>query len=96
MRASDPITPTVKAPGRLAIGAKTVTVKTGNPGLTVCLWKGEEVYSVATTDEGGRAKLSITTRTEGDLLLTVSGPSENTVTRSIEVGKKTAKPRWFK
>lgn len=85
MRARDPITPTVEAPERLARGAKDVTIDVGVPALTVCLWKGEEVYAVTTTDAAGKATIHVEAASAGTLLLTVSGPSVNTVTRSIAV-----------
>ena len=105
MRANDPVTPTVSAPKRCTVGSQSVTVNAGTPGLTVCLWKGDDVYQVATTNPRGIAKLAVAPSTRGELLLTVSGPSVNTVTRTLPVGPasaadskpaRTKKPRWFK
>ena len=93
MRARDPITPTVKAPERLALGVQTVTVEAGAPGLTVCLWKGDEVYAVETTDAAGKVAVEIEIQSAGALLLTVTGPSANAVTRTLTVGASPAKTR---
>jgi hypothetical protein len=98
MRAQDPISPSVKAPKALALGSKTVKVKTDAPGLTVCLYKAGDVFAVQTTDSNGHATFEIETRTAGDLLLTVSGPSVNAVTRTIAIrakGAKSKRPKKF-
>ena len=85
LRADDPFRPKVVAPGTIKRGKADIQVKTGKPGLTVCLWKGDEVFEVKKTDKKGVAEFSIPTKTAGDLLLTVSGPSVNVVTDTIKV-----------
>jgi Peptidase family C25 len=57
----------------------------GIKGLTVCLWKNDEVYAVARTDADGWVRLSVSPRTPGDMLLTVSGPSVNAYVGKIVV-----------
>ncbi len=94
MRAQDPTSPHVTAPKALAVGVRSVNVKTDAVGLTVCLSKAGEVYAVETTDSNGLAAFTVETRTEGDLLLTISGPSVNAVTRTIRITGK--KRHWFK
>ena len=92
-----PVTPLrLQAPSRLAPGAQRVVVETDRAGLSVCLWQGEQVYALATTDERGRASLEVSPRA-GQLSLSVSGPSLNTETRVIRVGAGAAPrpPRWF-
>ncbi|MDA7979357.1 MAG: C25 family cysteine peptidase [Pirellulales bacterium] len=85
MRASDPRTPSIKAPTQVTAGKQIVQIATDAPGCTVCLWKDDEVYSVVQTGENGNAELSIEPTTAGDLLITVSGPSLNTVAATIKV-----------
>ncbi len=62
-------------PGEIATGGQTftVTVDHGGPldGFSVCLWKGDEVYGIATTDAAGQAELTIAPATEGTMLITV-------------------------
>ncbi len=41
-------------------------------GATVCLWKGEEVYDVETTNSGGWAYFTIDPSTEGTMYVTVT------------------------
>jgi len=93
LRASDPFTPEVVVSEALrAREASEVTVAAGAPGLTVCLWKpDEDLYAVATTGPDGRATLAVEPAERGELHLTVSGPSANTVTRELRV-----RSRWFK
>lgn len=59
-----------------------LTVKT-DPGLNVCIMKGENIYQVKTADKKGIAQFKVSPRTEGTLYITVSGPSRNTVTKTV-------------
>ena len=45
------------------------------------------MYEVATTDDDGNAKFQIRVKSAGTILLTVSGPSVNAVTKTITVKK---------
>jgi Peptidase family C25 len=103
LRPQAPTTPAlVGLPSNLSPGRRELTVQTDQAGgLTVCLWKGAEVYAVGTTDERGAAAFTIDLTAPGELLVTVSGPSVNTVTASIAVdGSPASQPeterRWFK
>jgi len=84
-----PQTLTVTAPSTLPLGPSTykVTVKAdGNPvdQATVCLWKGTEVYLIATTDTSGIATFNPNPATTGPMTVTVTKqdclPSQTTVT----------------
>ncbi|MHC5011797.1 MAG: C25 family cysteine peptidase [Planctomycetota bacterium] len=85
LRARVPVRPEVGAPRAIARGASTVSIETGLPGVTICLWKGDEVYEVATADDTGRAEIDVAPTTGGDMRLTVCGPSVNTYTGIITV-----------
>ena len=84
LRAGDPTTPAVEAPAALKRGPQMVKVRT-RQGLTVCLWKGEEVYAVVKADRTGHAVFDVHPATAGAMFLTVAGPSVNTVTRTLPV-----------
>ncbi len=84
LRAKDPITPQVEAEAMIAKGAQTYEVQT-TAGLTVCLWKGSEIYLVQKADANGLAKFEISPKSGGKLLLTVSGANANSVTRDVIV-----------
>lgn len=102
MRAESPTALEVQAPTQLATGQQTVEIKAGRPGVTVCLWQGKTTYVVATTNAQGVAHLK-TDAKSGEMLLTLSGPSLNTVSRTLKVGAGSAKKappsksgdRWF-
>ena len=85
MRAADPVTLDVKAPKSISTTTREVKVEAEKPGMTVCLWKGDEVYVTAVTDEKGAAALAVAPKTAGKMLLTVSGPSANTYAGEIAV-----------
>ena len=85
LRAKNPATPLLEIPESIETGAQTLTINTGQSGATVCLWKGDEVYTVSKTDEQGIAVVEIEPLTEGVILATVSGPSLNAVTGEILV-----------
>jgi hypothetical protein len=53
--------------------------------MTVCLWKGNDVFEVTQANPKGVATLNIHPLNTGQMLLTVSGASANTVSREIEV-----------
>lgn len=84
LRAVDPVTPKVEAPEAIKTGEQTVEVTT-EPGATVCLSKGDEVYAVALADEAGKASLAIAPSTVGQASLTVSGLNLNAVAQRIVV-----------
>jgi len=91
----------VEGPARLTQGKQRVTIKTNRPGVTVCLWQGEKAYVVATTNAEGLATLEANAQ-PGEVLLTLSGPSLNTITKTIPVGgaakgkgKQAKGERWF-
>jgi len=85
LRANVPFTPEVEAPAQVSVGKASVAVNTGKPGLTVCLWKGDECYQVAQTGEEGTAVIAVETKSAGDLKLAVTGPSANAYLGSIAV-----------
>ncbi len=85
MRADVPRTPKLEAPDRLAAGERTVEIVTDAPGCTICLWKGEEVYCVATADDRGKATFKIAPVSPGRILVTASGTSLNAATAEITV-----------
>lgn len=83
MRARDPMTPTVKAPSIIAKGKQTITIET-DKRMTVCVWKGDEVYGTASSPDG-TFRIDVSPSTDGKMLLTVYGPSANTWTGTIVV-----------
>ncbi|MEM1422762.1 MAG: C25 family cysteine peptidase [Planctomycetota bacterium] len=86
MRPRDVRTPSVGLPeAPLATGPGTLTVRTDAPGATVCAWMRGGVYEVARADETGVATLAIDPHDPGELLVTVSGKSLNTVARTVPV-----------
>lgn len=84
MRAADAFTPDVDAPESIRRSARSIKVKTGVAGLTVCVWQGD-VYEIAITDDDGNATLELRGLVAGDLLLTVCGANANTVARTVIV-----------
>ena len=88
MRASDPKPIQLKAPAEIATGKQSVAINTDAPGCTVCLWKGDELYLVADADAKGLAKFELAPLTQGEILVTASGPSLNTATAEIAVTGK--------
>lgn len=85
LRANDPVEFTVTAPASVALGGGSVKISCGRPGMTVCLWKGDEVYVTGTTGADGAVELTVKPRTPGRMLLTVSGPSANAWTGQLTV-----------
>ncbi len=88
MRAADPRTPDLKVPTSIETGSCDVVIATDAPGAQVCLWKGLEVYVVARLDAEGKATVKVEPKTAGELLVTITGPSLNAATGSIEVRGK--------
>ena len=85
LRPGKVFTPKVKAPASIAMGVTEILVETDKSNLTVCLWKEQEVYAVATTDDAGQATLNVQPRTTGEMRLTVSGLNANVVQKNITV-----------
>ena len=85
MRADTVRTPALEAPDRITPDAREITVRTDAPGATVCLWMGSDVYEVVRANDRGEATIAIEPQKEGDLLVTVSGPSLHTVSRTVRV-----------
>jgi len=85
MRAADPVSLDVKAPKSISTTTREVKVAVGKPGMTVCLWKGDDVYATAVSDEKGNVTIAVSPKTAGKMLLTVGGPSVNTYTGEIIV-----------
>jgi hypothetical protein len=85
MRANVPHTPKLECPSAIAVGKQSVEIVTDAPGSTVCLWKGQEVYSVATSDADGKTNFLIEPASAGDLFITVSGANLNSVTRNTSI-----------
>ena len=85
MRANAPRTPKLETPNTIAAGRQAIEIVPNAPGCTVCLWKGEEVYSVTRADESGKAKLKIASASTGNVLVTVSGANLNTTMAEITV-----------
>ena len=85
MRAKSPRTPKLEAPKTIGMGKQTVVIETDAPKSTICLWRGNAIYSVQSADAKGNATFKYFTTTAGTLLATVSGPSLNRVSTQIEV-----------
>ncbi len=85
MRADVPRTPKLTSPAHIAAGKQSAEIITDAPKSTVCLWKGLEVYSVATAGASGKVRFDIEPASAGELFVTVSGTNLNTVTKSIVV-----------
>jgi hypothetical protein len=67
----------------------TVMVKDGASGIqgaTVCLWKGDEVYAVGTTNYSGEATLTINPTTEGTMYVTATAYDYIPYEGTCEVG----------
>lgn len=100
MRPEAPTPLRVEAPPRLAPGQQAVTIKTDRPGVTVCLWQGKTTYAVSKTNDQGLVTFQFDAQA-GEVLLTLSGPSLNTIAKSVPVGErakskeKTKGSRWF-
>lgn len=75
----------VIAPDTISAGEQRIRVQTGRAGMTVCLWKGQEVYVIATADDDGVAVLDAAPETAGDLLITVYSANANVWTGAIRV-----------
>ncbi len=85
MRANVPHTPILECPSTIATGKQSVQIVTDAPGSIVCLWKVDEVYSVATADADGKTEFQLEPTSAGELLVTVSGANLNSVTKNIPV-----------
>ena len=85
MRAENPRSPKLVSPDQIGLGQQQIEISTDIPGSTICLWKGEEVYEVTKTDKDGKVVFSINPSSGGELSISVSGPSLNTVTKKIPV-----------
>jgi len=75
-----PVSPTVSAPGSLNTGDQMVLVNvtdgvTPLENIVVCLAKDGEDYIYEVTDSNGDVNLSFTPVSDGDAVLTVSGPN---------------------
>lgn len=87
MRADSPRNPQVTFDDQVSVGKQRFEVRTDSPGSTVCLWKGQEYYSVKKADEDGIAKFSLETKTPGELSVGVTGPNLNSRTAKVRVVK---------
>lgn len=85
LRAKSPVTPSIDVLKSLSKGNQTVKIKTNAPGAVICLWKGAEVYKVASANNKGAADIEIDCKTGGKLLVTVSGPNLNASLKAIEI-----------
>ncbi len=85
MRARAPVTPEVQAPKTLASDAGSVRITVGSPDLQVCAWKQGEAYQRATSDADGLVRFEFEGISAGELWITVSGPSVNTVSLTVEI-----------
>jgi len=85
LRPTNPVTPKILNDETIKRGSQELTVKTNSPNTNVCVWKGSECYVVAKTDEKGMATVEIAPKTAGDLLITLSGPRVNAVTKTVTV-----------
>jgi hypothetical protein len=77
--------------GTIPTGSQTYDVKVaeatdGNvAGALVCLWKGDEVYAAAATNESGEASFNIEPATTGTMYLTVSAHNAKTFEADVTV-----------
>lgn len=85
MRATTPKRPVLSIPKEIRAGRQKVEIRTGVPGSTVCLWKGEEVYAVSKVGDSGSAEIEIAPATKGAVRVAVTGPSLNAVIGTIRV-----------
>ena len=85
MRANVPRTPKLECPSAIATGKQPVEIITNAPGGTVCLWKDQDVYAVATLDADGKVTFQVEPASAGAILVTVSGTNLNSVTKNIPV-----------
>ena len=85
MRAAVPRTPKLALPERIGTGSQTIEIRTDAPKCTVCLWKGKDLYQVATADDEGTVELQIDPKTKGDMLVTATGKNLNSVTKTVSV-----------
>lgn len=101
MRAEAPKTPTIECPKSIKSGSQRLKIVTSQPGSTVCLWQKGQLYKLEQSDKNGEVQFLINVKKQ-DLRVTVSGPSLNTVTKTIEVegkqkpsSKKTRKKSFY-
>lgn len=85
MRADTPRTPTIDVLSEIEVGESKLIVSTDTPDCVVCLWKDADVYSVANAEGTGKATFTIETQSPGELLITVSGTSLNTVSTTTKI-----------
>ena len=84
----------IVAPSSVPVGSNALSVQVRDMFLTpvdgarVCAWKGEETYSVGTTDAEGMLELPINAESVGDILLTATKhnhlPELSTIPVSVE------------
>ncbi len=85
MRSEVPRSPVLEMPKKIKTGQQTIEVATNAPGCTVCLWKGNEIYSVRSTDGDGRARIRVAPNSPGEISVSASGANLNTATSTIAV-----------
>jgi hypothetical protein len=84
MRAMDPVKPSVKHAAQAKAGSK-LSIATGIPGSTVCLWQPGKVYQVVKADEKGNASVSLAGAVKGPVSVTVSGANVNTAISTVKI-----------
>jgi hypothetical protein len=85
MRANPPRSANFEVPTSIKTGQQKLTVTSDAPESTICIWKGDEIYEVATADSSGNAVFSITPQTPGEINVTVAGRCLNSTTQRIVV-----------
>ncbi|MEM7230727.1 MAG: C25 family cysteine peptidase [Planctomycetota bacterium] len=75
----------VQAPKSISTGKQDIEISTGVAFASVCVWKGEELYTIGDADGEGKASIQVDVKTPGTMTLGVYGKSLNSVTTTIEV-----------
>jgi hypothetical protein len=85
MRAKVVKTPKLTFKNKIAKGSKTIKITSDIPGVSLCLWKGDEIYAIQKADDKGLATFKINSKSTGKILVTAYGPSLNSALGEITI-----------
>lgn len=75
----------IELPTNIKTGRQKLKVASDAQGAIVCLSKTDEIYKVGIADKAGMSVFEIAPRTAGEISITVSGPSLNSISKTISV-----------
>ncbi len=85
MRSDNPRYPKLSIPQTIKTGQQNIQVISDAPGSTITLWKKNELYKTIIADKKGEVQILIHPKTQGNLLVSVSGVNLNSVIQQINV-----------